>query len=188
MINFVDAQESYNMDSVNQLTKQLITVKAHLIESGLAYEEREKSPKYLQLREKCKTDWSKIIDHFETMEGGEDAQKLVVNAFQVLEASDYMSALEKLTARFQAGKLSKSIILEFFSVQGKMHGFLADNYKHPRVKTMLNAIKAKVGDDAEMTSIINDFLSGEIKDGLDEMRKDFAGTAEGDIPKILLAE
>jgi len=178
------AQQNYNMNTVNQLAQDVKTEGLLVVETALDEVARKESLKFQQLENKCKTDWSSIIDNFEAIEGGEDTQKLVVSTFQILEVSDYMSAIEKLAIRFENEAMTKPVIVEILNPTGRMRAFLADNHAHQRVIAALNKIKNKA--DAELIADIDKILSGEIKTGFEEIREDFAGTGYGNIPKLLL--
>lgn len=181
-------QVPFDMTEINEKLELVIGKKIHQYEDAVGFPRLRRDPDFMVIENKCKTDWSGIIDNFEAIEGGEEAQKLVVSALQELDAGDYMSAIEKLVTRFEAGNVGKPVILKILSPHGRMQAFLADNHAHARVTAALNKIKAKAGDDTEMTSLIDDHLSGEIKTGMDEIREDFAGTGYGNIPQILLPE
>ncbi|MEN8795753.1 MAG: hypothetical protein ABF328_03495 [Akkermansiaceae bacterium] len=186
--NSLFAQQNYDMNTINQLVQDLKAEQLHVVETALDVAARKESQKFLELENKCKTDWDDIIDNFEAIEGGEEAQRLVVSALQALDAGDYMSAIEKLVTRFEAGTVDKAIMHEVLNPEGRMRAFLADNHAHARVTAALNKIKIKVGDDADMKTQIDDLLSGETKIGFDEIREDFAGTGYGNIPTITLAD
>jgi len=176
------------MNSINQLVQELKAEELHVIETALDVAARKESQKFQEFENICKTDWIDIIDNFEAIKGGEEVQRLVVSAFQVLEAGDYISAIEKLVARFEVEDIDKPIMHEVLNPEGRMQAFLADNYTHAGIITVLNKIKTHVGDDAGIKTQIDDLLSGEIKTGFDEIREDFAGTGYGNIAKIILVE
>lgn len=184
----INAQQNFDMSAINQLVQNLMSQKLHIVESSLDVEAREESQEFQQLENKCKTDWSNIIDNFESIEGGDAARRLVVTAFQALEAKDYMTAIEKVVTRFEAGTVQKSIMLEMIRPAGRMQAFLADNHAHPRVISALNRINAKVSDDADLVAGIHAILNGGKKLALDKFRDAHQDTSEGDIPKVLLAE
>ncbi len=184
----VGAEEAYDMTEVNQLIEDIKQAGVLKVDNTFEAELREDNEKFKQLGEKCKTDWSAILDNFEAVEGGEDARKLVVSSLQVLEAADYMSAIEKLVNRFEAGTITKAIILETLNPSGRMQAFLEDNRTHSRVIAALNRIKAKVAGDLKLIGEINAILDGSAQLEIDKFRDAHQDTAVGDIPKVLLAE
>lgn len=187
-IGSLSAQQNYNMNTINQLVEDLKAEELHVIETALDVVARQESQEFQQLETECKTNWNSIIDNFEAIEGGEEAKKLVVSAFQVLDAEDYMTAIEKMVTRFEAGTIQKSIMLEMLRPTGRMQAFLVDNYDHPRVVAALNKIKVKASDDADLIAEIDAILNGEAKLALDKFRDAHEDTSEGDIPKVLLTE
>lgn len=178
----------YDMAEINEKLTLVIEKKLHIYEDAGGFPRMQRDPDFAFVENKCKTDWDDIIDNFEAIEGGEEAQRLVVSALQALDAGDYMSAIEKLVTRFEAGTVDKPIMHEVLNPEGRMRAFLADNHAHARVTAALNKIRVKVGDDADMKTQIDDLLSGETKTGFDEIREDFAGTGYGNIPMIALAD
>ncbi len=185
----IRAQEGqYNMTEINKKLEFVIGKKLHLVDDANAFPRMQRDSDFAFVEDKCKTDWNSIIESFEAIEGGDVAQRLVVSALQALDAGNYMTAIEKLVNRFEAGTVGKSIIFEILDPPGRMQAFLADNHTNARVIAALNKMKVKIGEDLDMMGQINDLLSGEVKTGFDEIREDFAGTGYGDIPKILLAE
>lgn len=182
------AQQNYDMNTVNQLVEDLKAGELHVVETALDVVARQESQEFQQLENECKTNWSSIIDNFEVIEGGEEAKKLVVSAFQALDAEDYMTTIEKMVTRFEAGTVNKSIILEMLRPTGRMQAFLVDNHDHPRVVGALNKIKAETSDDADLIAEIDAILDGDAKLALDKFRDAHEDTSEGDIPKVLLTE
>lgn len=180
--------EQYDMTEINDKLELVIRKKLHLLDDPSAFSKLQSDPDFAFVENKCKIDWLRIIDNFQAIEGGEIAKKLVVAALQVLEAGDYMSAIEKVVTRFEAGTVDQTIIQVVLDPEGRMQAFLADNYVHNRVTTALNKIKAKAADEPEIKALIDNILSGESKIGFDEIREDFAGTGYGNIPKVLLAK
>jgi hypothetical protein len=187
-IQLVQAEEVYDMAEVNQLIENVKKAGILKVDNAFEAELREDNKTFKQLEAKCKTDWNSILENFEAIEGGEDAKKLVVSSFQILDAADYMSAIEKLVTRFEAGTATKAIIVESMNPSGRMQAFLEDNNTHARVIAALNKIKTKVGDDAELVTGIDAILNGSAKLELDKFRDAHQDTAVGDIPKVLLAE
>ncbi|MBK1835459.1 hypothetical protein [Roseibacillus ishigakijimensis] len=177
----------YDMTEINEKLELVTGKKLHLLDDPNAFSRLQRDPDFAFVENECKTDWDNIIDNFEAIEGGEETQRLVVSALQALDAGNYMSAIEKLVTRFEAGTVDKHIMHEVLNPEGRMRAFLADNHAHARVTAALNKIKVKV-DDADMKTQIDDLLSGETKTGFDEIREDFAGTGYGNIPTIALAD
>lgn len=183
----INAQQSpFDMTEINTKLELVIGKKIHLNDDSAMFYMLQRESNFTVIENKCKADWSSIIDNFEAIEGGEVAQKMVVWAFQALDAGDYMSAIEKLVTRFEAGTVSKPVILEILYPKGRMRAFLADNHAHARVTAVLNKIKAKVGGDAELITQIDDMLSGESKLRSDKFRDAHQDTSEGNIPQVLL--
>lgn len=176
------------MTEINEKLGLVTGKKLHLLDDGNAFARLQRDQDFAFVENKCKTDWSDIIENFEAIEGGEVAQRLIVSAFQALDAGDYMSAIEKLVTRFEADTVGKPVMLEILNPAGRMRAFLADNHAHLRVTAALNKIRAKVGDDAEMINQIDNILSGDTKLNFDKFRDAHQDTSEGNIPKILLAE
>ncbi len=176
------------MTEINDNLELVTGKKLHLLDDPNAFSRLQRDSNFTFVENICKTDWIDIIDNFEAIKGGEEAQRLVVSAFQVLEAGDYISAIEKLVARFEVEDIDKPIMHEVLNPEGRMQAFLADNYTHGRIITVLNKIKTHVGDNAGIKTQIDDLLSGEVKTGFDEIREDFAGTGYGNIAKIILVE
>lgn len=180
--------DQYNMTEINEKLELVIGKKLHLLDDANAFARLRRDPDFAFVEDKCKTDWSAIIDNFEAIEGGEVPQRLVVSAFQALDAADYMSAIEKLVTRFEAGTVGKPIMHEVLNPEGRMQAFLADNHANARVTAALNKIKAKISDDPDMVSQIDGVLSGGTKLNFDKFRDAHQDTSEGNIPIILLSE
>ena len=101
-----------------------------------------------------------------------------------------MMALETIVAKVEAGAIPPGIsgdgvIYDMCFPVGRMNAFTADNFDHPRVISLLNRFKAKLKDE-KLKSTIDRILSGVSKLMTDNMRADYAGMPEGDIPKVIL--
>jgi hypothetical protein len=180
--------EQYDMTEINDRLELATGKNLHLLDDANAYSRLQRDSDFAFVENECKNNWSGIIDNFVAIEGGDDARRLVVSAFQILDAGNYMSAIEKLVARFEAGTVGKPIMHEILNPAGRMQAFLPDNHTHARVIGVLNKIKAKVDGDVQLSEQIDQILSGESKLSFDKFRDAHQDTSEGDIPKILLAE
>jgi hypothetical protein len=148
------------------------------------------SPEFQALRTKCTTDWQQIAANIEKVQGGNEARKLVIYAFENLTPQNYMTALEAIVAKVEAGAIppgvsGDGVIYDMCYPEGRMNAFAADNFDHPRVISLLNRFKAKLKDE-KLKSTIDRILSGVSKLMTDNMRADYAGMPEGDIPKVIL--
>lgn len=182
----VTAQQSYDMAPVNELITSLVNLGLDVLDNAFEEDKRDAANEYIQLQNKCATDWSSIIDDFESIQGGDNERKLVISAIQVLGATNYINAIDKFVARYEAGTLDKKFILEVLRPRGRMEAFLADNHAHARVVTALNKIKVKVAGDVELTEEINDILNGNAKLEIDLFRSAHIGVPEGNIPSVLI--
>lgn len=179
---------SYDMAEINGKLERVTGKKLHLLDDANAFSRLQRDPDFALLENKCKADWGEIIDHFEAIEGGEESWKLVVSALQVLDAEDYMSAIEKLITRFEAGTVGEPVMDWILNPPGRMRAFLADNHAHARVSAALARIKVKVGGTRDLKTRIDDLSSGKSKLGIDQFRDAHQDTSEGNIPTILLAD
>ena len=182
----VKAQQPYDMAPVNALITNLVNLGLDEVDNTFEENQRDLSDEFILLQNKCNTDWASIIDNFELIQGGDSERKMVISALQVLGASNYITAIDKFVARFEAGTLDKKFILELLSPRGRMEAFLADNHHHTRVITALNKIKVKVADDADLVETINETLNGDAEEEIDLFRLAHTGLPEGNIPEILI--
>lgn len=177
------------MSEVNQHVKAVVDQGLTKIDAiAIRNAELQSSQDFMALQSLCRANWSTILDNLKLVQSENDGKKLVFSALEALDPADYMSATEKLAGQFQNNQLSKSLILFAIRPQMRMQGFFADNYQHPRVQAVLKSLRQALSDDASVKAEIDDLLSGETKSGLDQLRSDYAGTADGNVPVITLPQ
>lgn len=142
------------------------------------------TPEFQTLRDKCFTDWEQIAANIDKVRGDE-AKKLVIYAFENLSPQNYMTAVEQIVAKYQAGVIGDGVIRALHLPMGRMRAFLIDNHQHSRVAAALNQIRAKT-QDAQLKSSLGETLDGSDKADYERDRVELAGTPEGDIPKVIL--
>ena len=177
--------EEYDMTEVNAKAKAITDKKLHVMEASYEPERLLGSPEYQALRARCTTDWEQIVGKFEKIEGGDEAKKLVINGLENLTAQNYMTAVERIVVKYQAGVISDDVIRALHVPMGRMRAFLIDNHAHPRVAAALNQIRAKTKN-AQLKVSLGETLDGSDKADYERDRVELAGTPEGDIPKIIL--
>jgi len=178
--------KAYDMTNVNQRVSAVLGKKLHEIDSALRVYHLSQDADFVALENICKTDWDEVIDNLNLVDGNDEGRLLVIWALQALDADDYMTALEMLVAKYETDTLDKALIIEAVHPEGRMRGFLADNYQHSRVIAALNDVKTKAAGDTEFISEIDDILGGQAKTGLDDFRGAHPDTSEGNIPVITL--
>ena len=177
--------EEYDMTEVNAKVKAITDKKLHVMEASYEPERLLDSPEFQALRAKCTADWQQIAANIETVQGGDEAGKLVIYAFENLTPQNYMTALEALVSKYESGGIGEAIVRSIYRPEGKMGAFAIDNYNHPRMAAVLNRIKSKTTT-AAVKADIGAILNGSAKSQLDDYRDNLAGTPEGNIPKVIL--
>ena len=175
-----------NMDEVNEKIAAVIEARLHLIETSVDEAKLLSSVEFSNLLAVCKTNWETVAENFESIEG-DDSKKVLIWGMGDLEAENYAGFLEALTTKYEAGNITEAFMEEALSPHGRMRAFIIDNYGHQRIQNVLNRIKARV-QDGDFIQSLNEILSGEDKDSLDEYREGHEGLEQGNIPEVLLAE
>ncbi len=176
---------NYNMNAVNQKVKAITDKKLHVIISAIEVGSLLKSPEFLALQQTCETDWNQILENMSSLEGGDDAKKLVFLGMSQLSAQNYATLLEGVTTRYENGEIAEVALKSLLFNEGRMGAFVVDNFSHSRVGSVLRRINSKTTD-AAFKQRIAGILSGNAKTSLDEYRDGHVGLAEGNIPKVLL--
>ena len=180
------ANPDFNVSDVNVKIEALVASKAHITNSALDAEDRNSNPDFLAIKNMAVTSWSQMIDNMELLAQGNDGKGLMVEALQVLEPVDYMSAFERLVIKFEAGTLTKEIMTSAVLPSGRMTTFFAYNFQHPRVIASLGKIKNKLPQQDPLIEILNDLLSGERKAAYEAYRQAHVGTSEPTKPILML--
>jgi hypothetical protein len=175
----------YDMNEVNQKIKAITDKRLHLIETAIDEGNLLQSQEMLNLQGKCSVDWVHIVSNLDKIDGGDEAKKLAIYGLGQLPAQDYMSAIEALLTKYEAGLLTEKLLEVVLSPMGRMGYFLTDNFNHPRVITALNRIKLKSTNTA-LKNELNNILSGSDKLMRDNFREAHAGFAEGNTPIVIL--
>lgn len=144
-----------------------------------------KTPEFQALRAKCTTDWAQIAANIDKVQGGDEARKLVIYAFENLSPQNYMTVVEQLVSQYESGKMSEESAKALLGPTGRMQDFIVDNYAHPRVIAVLNRIKTKTKDPALHQRIVTT-LNGSAKELLDTYRDDHQGMPEAGGPPVIL--
>lgn len=145
-----------------------------------------KSQEFEALQTRCREDWKEVIESLEVIEE-DDRRKVLFWAMGQLTATDYMTLLETLTTKFEAGGVSEDVFKNALFAHGRMTAFAVDNYDHPRMAAVLDRVRITTSDNALKQRIAR-IRSGESKKVLDEYREAHQGLPEGDIPVVLLAK
>lgn len=177
--------ENAPMDEINQHVQALLAANSKA-ESAVEESDLRASTDFTQLKALCQSNWASVLEHLASVTGGDEGKSLVISAFEGLDASAYMTALETLAGKFREGQLPESVMISALISTGRMQAFLADNYEHSRVQTLLNDLKPRFGADNPVKANIADILSGKTKADIDDFRDAHQGSGEGNIPKILL--
>lgn len=180
------ASPPVTMSQLNELVPKLVSKNVEHPGSALEEYAVKSSTEFIQLSALCSSNWSAVIDDFESITSGDDGKVIVLSAFEGLSAADYMTALERIAELYRKNQISKKVLKSIIRPTGRMRAFLADNYQHQRVQTLLNGLKEKLKADANMVSFINAVTSGKQKSGIDDFREGHRGLSVGDIPKVLL--
>jgi hypothetical protein len=181
----MNADEPFNIEQVNIRIEALVARKAHLTNSALSVEARNTNPDFIAIKNSMRTSWPQVFDKWDLIANGTDGKRLIIEALQILESADYMSALEALVARYENGSMSEELLKNVLSPMGRMAHFLTDNYNHPRVVLVLNRIKVK-STNVALKNEIGDTLSGANKVMRDNFREAHAGMPEGNTPIVIL--
>lgn len=180
------ANPNFNVSDVNVKIEALVASKAHITNSALDVEDRNSNPDFVAIKNMAVTSWSQMIDNMELLAQGNDGKGLMIEALQVLEPVDYMSAFEKLVTKFEAGTLTKEMMTSAVLPNGRMTTFFAYNFQHPRVIASLGKIKNKLPQQDPLIEILNDLLSGERKAAYEAYRQAHVGTSEPIKPILML--
>jgi hypothetical protein len=186
-LGFAHAEPEFSINEVNVKIDALVQERVHLTTTPLSVGERSIHEDFVALKAFCEDHWVQMIQNLDQVNHGNIGKGLVIEALQVLDATDFMTAFEALVAKLEAGTLDSDLVTTAMSFNMlKMRGFFPDNYQHPRVVAALNKIKAKAANDQKLVERIDRILSGEAKAMLDETREAYEGMPEGDIPIILI--
>jgi len=181
--------EGVPMNEINQLVKTLLAKHPYPPNDAIMEDALVTSPEFVSLEKLCKAHWSLALDHFDSIPGDDAGKSMLIAAFQVLDAKNYMTALERLANKFRKKQISKSVINSALRPipTGRMQVFLVDNYKHPRVQALLKSLRPLFEGDARQ-AWIDKVLSGEAKTYWNDWRYDYEGMSEGNIPEVLLQD
>ena len=182
----INADPGFAVADVNVRIESLVASKAHLTNSALDVEGRNSNLDFIAIKNLAVTSWSPMIDQMDQLAQGGDGKRLVIQALQVLNAEDFMSAFEKLVAKFEADTLSKELMEDALYPDWRMKTFFAYNFQHPRVILALGKIKSKLPQNDPLVETINDLLSGERKASFESYRKAHEDTTEPPKPIIML--
>jgi hypothetical protein len=180
------ANPNYNVADVNLKIEALVASKSHITNSALDVEDRNSNPDFLALKNLALTFWSQMVENIELLAQGNDGKGLMIEALQVLEPVDYMSAFEKLVLKFEADTLSKELISNAVLPNGRMTTFFAYNFQHPRVISSLGKIKNKLPSQDPLIEILNDILSGQRRASYEAYKQAHEGTSEPVKPIFML--
>jgi hypothetical protein len=188
VLNAKAISERPPMDEINRLLQTLIAQHPWPPNDSVMEEEFLESDEFVQLKKVCTKNWISILNDFDSVVGEDVGKIMLFTAFEDLDADIYMTALERLAEKFQQGKITETVMRGALSLHGwKMRKFLIDNYRHPRVRALLNGLKPYFDGDASMQARINNILSGRAKRGWDSYRKAHKGVSEMNVfPQILL--
>jgi hypothetical protein len=179
--------QTFSMNQVNQLIQSLVDQKVNVVQTALDEQALSNAPEFTQLQTLAGTHWNAILSDFNSIAAGNEGKIVMVDAFQSLGATDYMSVLEALGSKFAQGQIEKPVMLASIFPTGRMRAFLADNYQHPRVQAFLADMKPRFAADAETQAAITSLENGTTKTELDHFREGHQDTSEGNIPVVPLA-
>ena len=172
------------MNEINQLVQTLVINHPTPRENAVMVENVRTSADFVRLKELCKTHWIIILDHLDTVVGEDAGKSMLLSTFDELEANSYMTVLERLADKFKKNQISASVMHTVLYPTGRMRMFLVDNYRHPRIQTLLTDLRPCFEGDTQTQGSIDRLLSGERKKMLDRYRADHRGLEH--IPKVPL--
>lgn len=180
--------QAFSMNQINQIIQSLVDQKVNVVKTAIDEQTLSNAPEFTQLQALAGTHWNAILNDFNAIVAGNEGKIVMVDAFQSLNATDYMSALEALASKFSQGQIEKPVMLASIFPAGRMKAFLADNYQHPRVQSFLANVKPRFTGDAETQAAIANLENGTTKTELDHFREGHQNLPEGDIPVVTLPQ
>ena len=171
--------ESTPMHKINQLVETLLAKYPYPPNDAIQASIIFRSDEFISLEKLSKTHWSLALDHLDSIPGGDAGKSILISVFQVLDAENYMTVLERLADKFRKRQISVSVMKAALYPRGRMQAFLVDNYQNTRIQAFLKGLKPYL----EGETWIDDVLSGEEKAGWDDYREMYD---EENIPIVLL--
>jgi len=181
----MNAEESFDIGKVNIRIEALVARKAHLTNSAIDVDARNANPDFVAIKDLMRNSWLQVFDKWDLIAHDTDGKSLVIEALQILESQDYMSALEALVAKYESGSISEKQLITVLAPMGRMANFLTDNFNHPRVVLVLNRVKVK-SNTLSLKDRVDKILSGAAKERRDNFREAHAGLPEGNTPIVIL--
>jgi hypothetical protein len=185
MISQSASGAGYDMAEINQKIKAITDKRLHLIETAIDEGNLLQSQEMMNLQGRCTTDWMQIVANFEKIDGGDNAKKMAIIGLGQLSPQDYMTAIEALITKYEAGSLGETLIDSVLFPMGRMGSFLTDNFNHPRVVAAINRVRTK-SDNQALDNRLSDILNGTDKRMRDDFREAHAGLPEGNTPVVIL--
>ena len=104
--------------------------------------------------------WIEILAEIDAVASEERKQRIITAGAEFLAGPKYIEFLARLMTQFEAGKVTKSVVIDAMSPGGQKYGFLAFNFQHPSVRTLCNRAKTLFPEDPEFQSLMTNILSG----------------------------
>lgn len=187
LLSQAQAQTALNTSEAIRLVSDLLKANPAGIDTAADRKFIVVSADFLALKNLVLGNWSSTIDNWDqiTADNVIGGQFLFL-IFEELPAVDFIALLEKIAELPSDSKTFKSAAPRIFDGWGKMRGFLADNYQHPRVVALLNKLKPHFESTTSTGNNITRLLSGQAKADIDNFREAHVGLPEGNIPTVLL--
>jgi hypothetical protein len=181
----MNADEPVDIGKLNIRIEALVASKAHLTNSAISVEARNINPDFVAIKDSMKTSWNQVFDKWDLIAHDTDGKGLVIEALQILDSPDYMSALEVLVGKYENGSIGEELLKSALAPMGRMANFLIDNFNHPRVIVLINRVKVKTTT-SSLKDRMDKILSGMAKKRRDDFREGHAGLPEGSTPIVIL--
>lgn len=178
---------AYDMTSVNTRLSAIVASKIPEIDSAVRIEKLNGNSDFTALKLISKDDWSAILDHLSSVNGGEVAKKVLFWSMADLTPANYASFLDKATTLFEGNTINSTLMEEALFPEGRMQDLVTDNYQHALIAPVLTRVKAKTTDNA-LIARLTSIQSGAAKTALDGFREGHQGLPEGDTPVITIPD
>ena len=121
-------------------------------------------PEYKKLVSQIDNTWAMSLNNLQSIAPDSLSQFILFDALQELPPEEYLQVLDKAVDLRNSGVISDSVLMnEIIFTSGDKWGFLATNYKDPRVIQLLQKLKQAVAKDPSAVKSVDDLLSGSDK-------------------------
>ena len=158
-------QKTYSAIALPKAAQQYLQTARIDLDGGLDGRE----PGCNELREYLKKNWIEVLDNLQSIAPTDIQKCVIVVGCEELPDSEYPDFLQKLGDLFSEGKISKNVAEQAILAEPGREGFLGNNWMNPKVRSFLENVRAKTGNDLQMQSGINDMLSGKASEDSDSI-------------------